>query len=189
MNGLLRMLVKDKIGEKKTKGIERIYCAELKVMLDKEEKILTANQFKTAKRQILPKIALYKGFLNYYDREESIHYCRDIFYKQILWAKYIVAFLTSTTFGTNLFKKFFANALYSDVWDIDIYQNDKKRLNFDIKRCLYSDLCTKYGCGEFTPVFCGGDFFMFGNMKRLEFSRKGTIGQGEKICDFHFKNK
>ncbi len=169
--------------------MEEFYDKELKVMLEAEEKILSKTQFRTAKLVILPRIAFYKACLLYVDVEQAIEYGREFFYQQSDWFRKFAKGITATKASSNFFKWLFVKSLKSDVWDSEIYKYDKTGLDFNMTRCLYSDLCHKYDSKEFAPVFCGGDYFVFDDMKKLEFSRTETIGEGGQICDFHFTNK
>ncbi|WP_082853633.1 L-2-amino-thiazoline-4-carboxylic acid hydrolase [Clostridium coskatii] len=47
----------------------------------------------------------------------------------------------------------------------------------------------RYNCPELCTVFCANDITTFqGYRPNIIFERQGTIGQGQKVCDFHLKN-
>lgn len=65
------------------------------------------------------------------------------------------------------------------------YDLGKKRCKFDMTRCLYCDVCRKYGCPELVPCFCHTDDVTSGNIhRRLKWNRTKTMGEGGDVCDF-----
>ena len=65
------------------------------------------------------------------------------------------------------------------------YQTSKKQCKFDMQKCLYRDVCTKYGCFELTQCFCHTDDVKDGNMHpRIHWNRTKTMGEGGDVCDF-----
>ncbi len=102
--------------------------------------------------------------------------------------KKLMAFISSTKFGAKFFKNSCERVLKSDVWDSVVHKNDENGIIFDINRCLYKDLCYKYSVKELAPMFCGGDYYVFADLKKLEFKRTETIGEGGNKCDFKFLN-
>ncbi len=186
MNKKLKEYSLTKFDESTVKQIEENYNKELKQMLATEVKILSKNQFKTAKKAILPRIAMYKSFRKVIDEETAKAYSTEFAYRDFVGFKNFATFMTKTKIGSKAFNKIFLRALKSDVWDSQVNKSDKNCLHFDINRCLYSDLCTKYGCPEFTTVFCQGDYFVFADMQKVKFSRNQTLGEGGSKCDFHY---
>ena len=65
------------------------------------------------------------------------------------------------------------------------YPTDKNRVKFDMTKCLYCDVCRRYGCPELVPCFCHTDDVTDGNMHpRLCWNRTKTMGEGADVCDF-----
>lgn len=68
----------------------------------------------------------------------------------------------------------------------------KTEMRFDMVKCPYHDICTRYGCQEIVKGFCDADDICYGDMHpRLSWDRTKTIGHGDGICDFrvHIKGK
>lgn len=66
-------------------------------------------------------------------------------------------------------------------------RHDDKEVHFDIVKCIYKDMCEKYGIPELCTVFCQSDITAFaGYAPKIRFERLGTIGEGADCCDFHF---
>ena len=65
------------------------------------------------------------------------------------------------------------------------YDLGSKRCKFDMTKCLYCDLCKKYGCPELVPCFCHTDDVTSGHMHPLlKWNRTKTMGEGGDVCDF-----
>ena len=65
------------------------------------------------------------------------------------------------------------------------YDMGPSRCKFDMTRCLYCDLCKKYGCMELVPCFCHTDDVTSGHMhQKLLWGRTKTMGEGGDVCDF-----
>ncbi len=188
MKDKLREYVLTKFNEEQTAEIVKKFDQELEDMKRAEEKILTKSQYKTACKSILDRIALYKAFLLYLDSDTAIDYCRENFYSMADGFRKFANFMTKGNTRANLFKKLFAKGLNSDVWDSEITEYNKDKFHFNMHRCLYNDLCNKYGCKELTPMFCAGDYYVFGEMEGLKFYRSQTLGEDGEMCDFHFDN-
>ena len=67
----------------------------------------------------------------------------------------------------------------------EFYDMGKTRCKFDMTKCLYCDLCRKYGCPELVPCFCHTDDVTSGHMHpKLLWNRSKTMGEGGDVCDF-----
>ena len=65
------------------------------------------------------------------------------------------------------------------------YDLGSSRCKFDMTKCLYCDLCRKYGCPELVPCFCHTDDVTSGHMhEKLLWNRTKTMGEGGDVCDF-----
>ncbi len=181
--------VKSKFNEEQVKDIVDYYEKEMKRILDIEVNFLTKNQYKAARKTVLPKIILYKAFIRHIDSELAKSYGKEILEFESDGFRKFTNFMTNSNFRIQIFKKLFKKILKSDVWDSTIKEYNKKCFNFNMDRCLYSDLCNKYDASEFCTVYCQGDYFVFGGMNKLKFERSQTIGEGGEVCDFHFINQ
>ena len=65
------------------------------------------------------------------------------------------------------------------------YPTDSTRVKFDMTRCLYCDVCRRFGVPELIKVFCHTDDVTDGNIHpRLCWNRTKTMGEGGDVCDF-----
>ena len=72
-------------------------------------------------------------------------------------------------------------------WETEWVRRDGKEIHFNLKRCIYTDLCDAEGCPELCPVYCANDDITFsGLLPKIRFEREGTLGRGAACCDFHF---
>ncbi len=84
-------------------------------------------------------------------------------------------------FGNMTKKKFGVKQNFDAVF----YEISPKEMRFNMTKCPYSELCTKYGYPEITKAFCRGDDIVYGNMHpKLIWGRTKTIGDGDTVCDF-----
>ncbi len=88
---------------------------------------------------------------------------------------------TPVMFGNMTKKKFGVKQNFDAVF----HEISKKEMRFDMTKCPYADICTKYGYPEITKAFCRGDDIVYGGMHpKLVWGRTKTIGDGDSICDF-----
>ena len=67
----------------------------------------------------------------------------------------------------------------------EFYKTEKTRVKFDMTKCLYCDVCEKYGCPELVVCFCHTDDVKDGNMHpALCWNRTKIMGDGGDVCDF-----
>lgn len=176
---------------------ERIYgsaCKRYEELCLQEKKrdnpVMNAHIFEN----ILPAIGLYFAFYEAgYSKEDSM--------EATLKETQINAFrlqkesskLGRMPFAYSMFrmavKSYMKKKYPSEGWDVIWKQCDREEIHFDMERCIYYDMCIKYGCPELCTVFCQNDTTNFaGFLPKIKFQRKGTIGEGSERCDFHFVN-
>ncbi len=84
-------------------------------------------------------------------------------------------------FGNMTKKKFGTRQNFDAIF----HEISSREMRFDMTKCPYSDICTKYGWPEITKGFCRGDDIVYGNMHpKLVWGRTKTIGDGDACCDF-----
>lgn len=77
----------------------------------------------------------------------------------------------------------------SSGWQIEWVENSRRRVAFNIRRCFYLDVLTRYGAPELTPAFCDLDNIPGEMLKpNVVFERKSTLGRGAACCDFCYRN-
>ncbi len=85
------------------------------------------------------------------------------------------------TFGKMTKKKFGVNQNFEQTF----HELSPKEMRFDMTKCPYADIFTKYDCPELTVAFCRGDDIVYGNMHpKLKWYRTKTIGDGDNCCNF-----
>ncbi|QUH27822.1 L-2-amino-thiazoline-4-carboxylic acid hydrolase [Vallitalea guaymasensis] len=174
--------------EIQTDDILTNYNGILEQMITEQESKRTSKQYKTAKTRILDRIAFYLSIRKYLDDDKALEYAKEYYYSKTTKMSNFMKKVGKSTIGCILFKKAFVSGLKADTWVTNSIQNDNKGLNFNITKCLYKDLCDYYKCPNLCKMFCDGDWLMFGKMEKLKFSREYTLGYGDDVCDFHFKN-
>lgn len=71
-------------------------------------------------------------------------------------------------------------------WETEWIRCDGKELHFNLKRCLYQDVCEQEDCPELCSVYCDNDDIAFrGLLPKIRFERSGTLAKGAPCCDFH----
>ncbi len=185
----MKKFVKEKFPEEQEKKVVETFDMEMERIVSKERKELSKRDFKVACNSIFDQIVAYQAFQRYVSPEEAKDYCKEYFYDQVVGLRNLLHFLNRTTIGAGIFKKMFVQGLKKGPLKYQLKTYNKKCLIFDIQGCLYRDLCEKYQCGELTALFCNGDHFLFDDMKKLDFQRSQTLGEGGNLCDFHFYNR
>ena len=58
-------------------------------------------------------------------------------------------------------------------------------MRFNMVKCPYLDIRTRYGCPEIVRGFCDADDVCYGNMHpKLSWERTKTLGYGCDCCNF-----
>jgi hypothetical protein len=150
------------------------------------------NQEETLKNIILPRIALYKALLELqYSPESSFttvkKYLDEIVGKtmndKLRAAEKIPGFFS--IFRKKMYKEIAGN----DNWKVRIQENSRNAIKYTISECLWYTACKENGCSELCQIFCDVDHIIYGNMKKVAFTRTGTIGKGQDCCDFSYVKK
>jgi hypothetical protein len=150
------------------------------------------KQLGTLQKTILPRIALYKVLQDElgekkkaYDTVEKYMFTivGQKLNKQYSMFEFIPVFFY-------LFKKIMISTVTkSDNWVTEVIKNDSTSVEYNITKCLWYDACKENDCSELCKVFCDTDHVIYSQMKKVKFIRKGTLGTGNKCCDFCFLNK
>ncbi len=141
--------------------------------------------------KIYPCIAILDAFIeNGYAKEEALKFITSFTQQRShTYAKIIRNFMKipfiykkmPKTFG-NMTKKNFGE---KQNFSANFYEISDRVMRFDMTKCPYSDILTKYGYPEITIAFCRGDDIVYGKMHpKLIWERTKTLGDGDSICDF-----
>lgn len=149
---------------------------------------MTTNMF--------PTMAYYKALRQTgYEEKEALDYVRKETSRAAQVAKAQQAKLTKLPCTYLLYRLCMKSVMkkqFPDAgWDVCWQRFDGKEMHFDMKRCIYKEICDSEGCPELCTVFCENDDISFnGLMPKIRFERSTTLGQGGDRCDFHFiKNR
>lgn len=143
-------------------------------------------------QNIFPILAYYKALLlNGMSKEEAYKDVLDQTQRQALVKKLQNKRLSHLPGFYHIFRigvKRVMSKQYPEAgWETKWVTNNAKKVEFHLKRCVYYETVTAYGCPELCTVFCKNDVTAFsGYMPKIAFKRNGTIAEGKKMCDFHF---
>ena len=182
----------DKYGENKGKELWRLTSDKVTKLMNKTKLATSKDRKDTLKNVIFSKPALY---LVLHEKGLSKEEAYDVVYeflhtvvcvkskKQYQTMEKIPCFFT-------IFKKvFIKKTTTSDLWTSSLKCSGKDSFEVDITRCLWHDACSEAGCPEICKLFCGNDDENFGELRKIKFIRKGTLGRGDKMCDFMFEKR
>lgn len=186
----------NKFGIEKGNNIFKTTEQEYKKLCDKanfrNNKAIKEHMLKN----LYPTMAYYKALLIHnYESNEAICLVKCETAKSALDKKrkqQIITKIPRTYFWYRLLIKSIIRKKYpTEGWETKWILNNKNEIHFDFSKCLYKDICDEEKCPELCKVFCANDDIAFsGLLPKIRFARNGTLGTGEKYCDFHFiKNK
>ncbi len=191
LNFLYDDLAKD-YGVENGKKLYGLICETYADLCGKETKSENQAMNEHIFKRLLPTIGIYLTLMdNGFTKEKAL----AVTHKEMQHNAHNVAEenrkLTKMPFTYGLFKllaKSHMSKRYpSEGFVVKWKRHDGKEIHFDIIRCLYQDMCEKYGCPELCAVFCQSDITAFaGYAPKIRFERLGTIGEGADFCDFHF---
>lgn len=143
---------------------------------------------------LFPTMAYYKSLRSMgYNQDSALAYVKKETVKaanikkeeQAKLARMPFAYIMYRLFVKNVMKKNFPDA----GWDTEWVRCDGKEIHFNMKRCIYKDICDSEKCSELCQVYCDNDDIAFsGLMPKIRFERAGTLGKGADCCDFHYVN-
>ena len=145
-------------------------------------------------KNIFPVLAYYMSLLEYgFSTENAYKNALEETQKQAMIWKKKNEILGKIPFFYYLLKAACKKAMNKNYpnegWETEWVRYDHKEIHFNLKRCVYFEVTSQYGHPELCTVFCFNDTTSFsGYLPKVKFERSGTIGEGKKLCDFHFKN-
>jgi hypothetical protein len=72
-------------------------------------------------------------------------------------------------------------------WETEWLEVSGRAIRFNMHRCFYCDVLTRYGVPELTASFCRLDDLVYEQMSPfLKWQRSQTIGRGAAYCNFVF---
>lgn len=151
----------------------------------------TNNQMKTLKNTILPRIALYKTFLESdLSKEDIDNYMRKYMLDIVALKKHkSTAKMEKVPGFYKLYSSIFLKIMRTTDLQVSSQECGKDYFNITIKKCLWYTACVENSCPELCKLFCDVDSVTYGNLKKIDFSRTKTLGYNGDSCDFHFFKK
>lgn len=148
-------------------------------------------QKKRQKSSILPNIALYKTFQQYYiSKEEAKELVRERAFYRAEQGHKILRFLFFIPKFSHVFRFIMRKGMAgTEIWRSEVIADDKTKYEVDVLKCLWADTCEYFDCPEICELFCLCDHIVFGNIDKMEFQRSETLGMNGKKCDFCFRFK
>lgn len=94
-------------------------------------------------------------------------------------------------FGPRIFKKTTSKMFNRDAgFEVKVYETPSTEVRFDMLKCPYLTLCTKYNCKEIVKAYCYADVLCFGDLhEKLVFEHSKTLNNGDDSCFFRFSVK
>lgn len=171
------------------------------LLFKKESKVLdsiieqtkekTKNQLKTLVQTILPRIAMYKTFLNEkFSNDETNKHMRKYMLEIIAAKKHNSMEKMEKCPGFyHIYSSAFLKIMRNTDLQISIQNRGRDFYDVIITKCLWHTACVENDCEELCTLFCDVDDVTYGGLKKIGFTRSKTIGYGGDCCDFHFFRK
>lgn len=149
------------------------------------------SQFKTLKKTILPRIALYRILM---DLEPDKNFVFDTMRKYMIDIVAVdkhrsTAMMEKVPGFFHIYKTVFLKIMRTTDLQDSTQEHGRGYYNITITRCLWHDACVEHGCPELCSLFCDVDDVTYGGLHKIGFSRTKTLGYGGDCCDFHFFQK
>jgi hypothetical protein len=176
-------------GVKIFNAAESILAGELAEMNDRRNMIIGRH----IRRNILPVYACYRAMLDAgICSSEAVKYVRDEMCKSTEPMARLYKRLSSKkyTFGMIriLIRPVLKYGFPKQGWTVVILENNKERVRFDMRSCLYLDELHKRGASELCPAFCYIDEVSYGSLApAVIYKRKDTLAQTGTKCDYCFE--
>lgn len=138
---------------------------------------------------ILPTCAIYQEMAEVMDKDEAFALLMDFAHSNALENRRFFERMVSVPGGKSLFMQGFA-ALQphafgeSAGFTVRNSSHDGSHVHFDITGCPYQRVTAELGVPELCNLFCTNDDIIYGDLPGIRFSRKGTLGRGDAVCDF-----
>lgn len=162
---------------------------ELQTMNDRGNRVIRRH----LSRNILPGFACYKALVKRgIPPEQAVAFVKDGLCRSSQRMGNLCKWLGNKPFAYPLFRFFFGIVMKYGYpaagWSVTWLERSKNRVRFDMHTCLYCEELEKRGALELCPAFCATDHAAYDPLAPgVRFIRKGTLAQGNKICDFCFE--
>ena len=155
-----------------------------------ETKGKTKRQMKTLTNTIMPRVALYQIlYENLGSKEISLGVLGKYMAQVGKKMNHTYCKMERIPGFYHLFRRISIYAVsHSDNWNSEVIRNDKETFQYNIKKCLWFDACIENNCPELCRCFCECDNIIYHSLKKVAFSRTGTLALGNECCDFCYQN-
>lgn len=138
---------------------------------------------------IMPTFALYKEMSEEMGKDEALALLMHFARTNALVNRRFFERLVSVPGGKQLFLKGFAVMQprafgESAGFAVRSTSHDATRAHLDIVGCPYQRVTAELGAPELCNLFCTNDDIIYGDLPGIRFSRTGTLGRGDAVCDF-----
>ncbi|MBP3893438.1 MAG: L-2-amino-thiazoline-4-carboxylic acid hydrolase [Atopobiaceae bacterium] len=138
---------------------------------------------------IMPTFALYREMSEEMGRDEALALLMDFAHTNALVNRRFFERMVSIPGGKGLFLRGFAIMQprafgESAGFAVRSTSNDGTHAHLDIVGCPYQRVTAELGAPELCNLFCTNDDIIYGDLPGIRFSRTGTLGRGDAVCDF-----
>ena len=138
---------------------------------------------------ILPTFALLREMSEEMGKEEALALLMDFAHTNALAMRRLFERMVSIPGGKGLFLRGFVAVQpcvfgESAGFTVRRASNDGTHAHLDIVGCPYQRVTAELAAPELCNLFCTNDDIIFGDLPGIRFSRKGTLGRGDAVCDF-----
>lgn len=151
----------------------------------------TENQMKMLAQTILPRIALYKTFIEAgFSEEDKYKYMRKYMLEIVAAKKHAsTAKMEAVPGFYTIYSSVFLKIMRTTDLQVSTQTHGKDYYDVTITKCLWHTACVENGCPELCSLFCDVDDVTYGGLRKIGFTRTQTLGYGGNCCDFHFFRK
>ncbi|MBQ9315863.1 MAG: L-2-amino-thiazoline-4-carboxylic acid hydrolase [Atopobiaceae bacterium] len=138
---------------------------------------------------IMPTFALYREMSEEMGKEEALALLKGFARSNALVNRRFFERMVSIPWGKQLFLGGFAimqPRAFGEGAGFAVRSafSDATHVHLDIVGCPYQRMTAELGAPELCNLFCTNDDIIYGDLPGIKFSRTGTLGRGDEVCDF-----
>ena len=138
---------------------------------------------------IMPTCALYLGMAEVLGRDDALAMLMAFAHDLALENRRPFELLSRLPGGKSLLIRMFAAVQPRSFgekagFSVRHAAHDRSHVHFDIVSCPYRRVTAELGVPELCNLFCTNDDIIYGDLPGIRFSRTGTLGRGDAMCDF-----
>lgn len=180
--------LKKHLGKEQAGKVVKLWEKCLDQMEAEQKFELTNTQYKIARDEILPRIALYLSLLALpLVKVEAQKLAIMRFDESVQKRQRKLCGKEKMPGYVHYFERSLNGKLQDDIWLERTVKKMDATKKVTVQRCLYYDLCEYYNCPELCVVFCDGEQKVFKGMKKIKMEWALCQGLGDKNCTFEFR--